>query len=304
MKLPFLKSKKRRRPTDMAGLVRQAGSNIALARALLETEPFRTIVKPVPADLAAHHRYMVLAPHQDDEAVGVGGTLMMLRDLGAEITVVYLTDGAEKGDEGAAIVERGEEAAAACALIGAHRIDIGISNVRTDPSLAEIDALASALGEVRPEVVLVPWLLDGTVKHRMANHLLWLANRRAAVPKPAEVWGYQVNNFFDPNAYVDITSVAERKRALLSLYRSQNEKLYSFDHMGMGLSAWNSKWLPKNRGRHQHKYGEIFQIMPLADHLDLIERFYFANLDETYLGYETVIAGMRAIHQQVAGDNS
>ena len=300
MKLPFFSKRKRRRPADMAALLKQARANLALPTAILASEPFRTLVRPVPLDPTTRRRLLVLAPHQHDEALGAGGTLLMARAAGARTQVVYLTDGAEKGDESGSVAVRSKEAADACEWLGAERADLGLSNIRVDPTRAAVERLASLIHDFQPDALLVPWLLDGTAKHRMANHLLWLANHGSPLPA-TEVWGFQVNNAFDPNAFVDITEVAEQKRKLLELYRSQNEKLLSFDHIGMGLSAWNSKWLPKNKGSHEPRYGEIFVAVTLRDHLDLIEQHYFADLSSTYLGFETIQRGMGEIHRAVTG---
>src|SRR5882757_7184185 len=38
-------------------------------------------------------RVVVLAPHMDDETIGCGGTLALHAQRGAEITVVFMTDG-------------------------------------------------------------------------------------------------------------------------------------------------------------------------------------------------------------------
>jgi len=47
-----------------------------------------TVASQVPAG-----RVLVLSPHPDDEAIGMGGTLAMHAAGGSEVTVVYLTDG-------------------------------------------------------------------------------------------------------------------------------------------------------------------------------------------------------------------
>src|SRR2546426_12131813 len=38
-------------------------------------------------------RVLVLAPHMDDEVLGCGGTLLQHARVGAQLTIVYLTDG-------------------------------------------------------------------------------------------------------------------------------------------------------------------------------------------------------------------
>ena len=36
---------------------------------------------------------LILSPHPDDEAIGMGGTLCKHLDNGSDVTVLYLTDG-------------------------------------------------------------------------------------------------------------------------------------------------------------------------------------------------------------------
>jgi hypothetical protein len=148
-----------------------------------------------------------------------------------------------------------------------------------------------------PQVILVPWLLD-TAKHRIVNHLLWLANYRHPLPA-CEVWGYQVHNSLIPNGYVDITPVAEQKRRLIERYTSQVTYLRRYDHMAMGMAAWNCRFLPDYKADPVARYVEAFCALPLHEHLKLIESFYFRDLDVTYRGME-VSEGMKQIHNAVA----
>jgi len=54
-------------------------------------------ILPKLIDKPAGKNILVLAPHPDDEVIGCGGTLYKHFLAGAEITVVYMTDG-RKGD--------------------------------------------------------------------------------------------------------------------------------------------------------------------------------------------------------------
>lgn len=46
-----------------------------------------------PAELIAGRHLVVVAPHPDDESLGVGGLLAAAQQLGTGVTVVFLTDG-------------------------------------------------------------------------------------------------------------------------------------------------------------------------------------------------------------------
>ena len=48
----------------------------------------------------SNERIVVLAPHMDDEVIGCGGTLARHVACGAEVTIVFLTDGRRGGKPG------------------------------------------------------------------------------------------------------------------------------------------------------------------------------------------------------------
>lgn len=274
-------------------------SDINLALRVLETEFFIKELKPLPLPLETLKSILIIAPHQDDETIGAGGTLLLAAKDGVKIDILYLTDGAEK-NRGYAETEaeskhiRNQEAQEVCSRLGATMHQLQISNIEPKPTVADLDELSEIINSVKPCVVMSPWLLDSPAKHRLVNHLLWLANKRSPLPD-FEVWGYQVHNTLFPNGYVDITSVAEEKRKLLECFYSQNEFSKRYDHLVMGMAAWNSRFLDST----EPKYVELFFSLPLQEFLNLVGKFYFSNLLETYRGHKTVISGALEIHQAV-----
>ena len=112
------------------------------------------------------------------------------------------------------------------------------------------------------------------------------------------MWGYQVHNSILPNGYVDITNVAEEKRKLLEYYISQNNHVKRYDHLTMGMAAWNCRFLPDYKADSVARYVEVFFALPLHEHLKLIESFYLPDLDATYRGL-AVSEGMQQIHKAV-----
>lgn len=49
-------------------------------------------------DISSFKKVLVLAPHQDDETIGLGATISKMKSLGVEVDLVYLTDGRINGD--------------------------------------------------------------------------------------------------------------------------------------------------------------------------------------------------------------
>jgi len=274
----------------------QGISDIDLAARVLNTESFRGELEPVPLPIETVKSILVLSPHQDDETIGSGGSLLLASRAGARIDVMYVTDGAQnKVDQRDIVQTREREARKVCSELGAKVHQLGISNLNPHPTVDDVDRLAKIIRSVKPDVVMTPWLLDLPAKHRMVNHLFWLANQHDRAPR-FEVWGYQVHNTPFVNGYVDITSVAEQKRGLLEQYQSQIDHR-RYDHMAMGLGAWNSHFLA---GAPVRQYVEVFSALPALEFFGLVESFYLANLSLTYRGDAQLISGMTALQREMS----
>ena len=278
-------------------------SDIDLAVDILGTEFFRHKTYPLPLPVKEIRSVLVISPHQDDETIGAGGTLLLAGRAGVKIDVLYITDGMQVGlyPAGESIEMRDREAQEVCDRLGASIHRLGISNYEPRPTKDDLRTFADIFNGLKPQVVMIPWVLDRPARHRLTNHLLWLANRCSALPN-CEVWGYQVHNTLYPNGYVDITEVADDKREMLRCYESQN-RFVRYDHLAMGMSAWNLRFLPGYL-QNEARYVEVFFRLSMQEHLSLVESFYFKELSAVYRGSSSVLSGMSAIHNAVMEDAS
>ena len=275
-------------------------SDIDLATRVLATEFFEKELVPAPLPIEKFKSILVISPHQDDETIGAGGTLLLASAAGAKIDVLYTTDGATNNQPHAASREeyisiRNAEAQKVCARLGANVHHLNISNTNLEPTTEDLDELARIINSINPDLILAPWILDSPAKHRLTNHLLWLTHQRNNL-RNFEVWGFQVHNTLFPNGYVDITAVADEKRELLKYFHSQNDHSVPFDHLAMGLAAWNARFLD---GGKERSFVEVFFALPLYELLRLVERFYFSDFAATYRGHSQVLPGAMAIHKTV-----
>jgi LmbE family N-acetylglucosaminyl deacetylase len=278
-------------------------SDIRIASGILSTESFRKNLRPLEDRLRSVQRMLILAPHQDDELIGAGGTTLHAKALGVQIGVLFLTDGglddeplsAQPSEADLASIRR-REAQEVCKRLGASFNELGINNGRMDVSLAHLHTLRSLLLDYQPHLILVPWLLDAAAKHRFASHLLWLA-MPDRMRDAAEIWGYQVNNPIWANGYVDVTDNAGQKRELLQIYKSQLTRIRRYDHIANGLAAWNSRVLPSRADADRPRFVELFCALPASEHLQLVERFYLADLRRTYHAKPILGNNMVALHK-------
>ena len=204
-----------------------------------------------PEDLPEKHagwlrqfgRAVVLAPHPDDESLGVGGVIASLVDLGLPVGVVFLTDGGashpgSKTHPPAVLGElRRSEARAACRALGVKDDAVAFlglpdgavpraGGVGFDRAAARLrDAIESALGGA-PHTVLAPWRREPHGDHRAAYEIATAATNARVVEYCVHAW--QVRRHEDaPRAgevdavRVDVSAVRGRKRAAIDAHASQ-----------------------------------------------------------------------------------
>jgi N-acetylglucosamine malate deacetylase 1 len=202
----------------------------------------RSVRGPGPVTLLpSFDRVLVVAPHPDDESLGCGGTMALLSDRGASVTTLTATDG--DATQGSSLPPeeigrlRRAEAQRAAEAVGASPRFLGLP----DGGLAEhprelASGLRKAIGELEPDAVFAPWLLDGGSDHRAVARAV--AEVLDGAGKGPEVWGYEVWTPLVPNRAIDITSVIERKRAALAAHETAGKALDL--SAGEGLARWRS----------------------------------------------------------------
>lgn len=164
-------------------------------------------------------RVLVLSPHPDDEAIGMGGTLLKHVDNGSEVTVLYLTDGGgleEPRDKMRAV--RRAEAEALGAATGVRQVFWTNEDTRLTNDALTVDAMTDLLRELRPQHIYTPSIFDHHYDHFSTNQILVEALDRLA-DLEATVLGYEVwDDVPFPNFIVDISGEADRKDELLAHY--------------------------------------------------------------------------------------
>lgn len=143
-------------------------------------------------------RAVVIAPHYDDETLGCGATLALKARHGAQVHVLFLTDGAASH---AAHLDRQQlrelrrsEAVSAVRALGLDDSSIGFGEL-PDGALTEhedeaVELIANYVSEHRPSEVYVPHRGDGHADHTAATAAAMRAI--AGVLGPVDVYEYPV----------------------------------------------------------------------------------------------------------------
>lgn len=222
------------------------------------TELIKNAVELKPADLAFANTCIVLAPHPDDESLGCGGLISLLRQQDKEVHVIFTTDGSmshpnsRKYPTGKLIAIRKEEAKQALAMLSVSS-SCAIFLDKKDGALPaeneagfehNADQLHLLLSLLRPDLVLVPYEKDPHRDHRATWQMLMFAHSH---PKPAYrileylIWLHERGeNDEMPDEesvrFVDITPWQTKKQEAIQKHISQTTRLIDDDPQGFILS--------------------------------------------------------------------
>lgn len=184
---------------------------------------------------------LIVAPHADDEVLGAGGLILRAADEGWAVHVLYITvAGFQSPASGtAATVERRQaEVAQAANVLGLSGTDCFSTDAQhhlrldTVPQSDLIEFLEAGIRRIQPSVFVIPCRGHYHQDHR-ATATACIA---AARPAPAGArpfipvilaYGHSAAGFggagyeFQPDIFVDVTTVIDRKLRALECYQSQ-----------------------------------------------------------------------------------
>lgn len=205
------------------------------------------------------HSCLVLAPHPDDESLGCGGLIAMLRNGGKDVFVMFITDGSSSHPNSrrypaaALAALRRSEAIAALYVLGVPEDAIFFFAKKDGALPAEgeekfehnANQLQLLITLLQPDLVLVPYEKDPHRDHRATWQMLFHANRRInAEYRTLEymVWlMVRGENEDMPDAaalrYLTIIDYKAQKMEAIQEHLSQTTGLIDDDPKGFTISA-------------------------------------------------------------------
>ena len=178
-------------------------------------------------------RLLVVAPHMDDDVIGPGGTLLLHRQFGSPIAVVFCAAGSTPEIDA---TRKAESRTAAKAMGFEHLewLDFPDGSLSlNEPQPAQ--RLARHLKDPGPEHIFCPFVSDHHRDHAAVAQGVAAAIR--ATGWPGEAWCYEVWSPLWPNVAVDISAVESRKREMIEIYASQTAGLHYADGI-LGLNRY------------------------------------------------------------------
>lgn len=201
---------------------------------------------------------LVVAPHPDDETLGCGGAIALLRSQGRCVRLLVISDGTQSHPNSRKYPARSlqqlraAETQAAMAILGVaateitrlHLPDGAVPTAGVDFHTA-IARCCSYLAAFPPQLVLLPWRSDPHPDHRATWQILTAALTASQLtPRTIEypIWDWdpaqrQSSDLEQIEPWrLDISAVVERKQQAIAAYRSQISDLIDDDPTGFRLS--------------------------------------------------------------------
>ncbi|MFC0187336.1 PIG-L deacetylase family protein [Fictibacillus aquaticus] len=172
-------------------------------------------------------KILVLAPHVDDETIGLGGTILKAVQNGTEVHCLYITNGAKSVSGMSAeelMAARKNEAEQVKSVLGMKTVgylDQPDGEVKVTDEVVRM--LQEQISRIKPDVIFTTTLIDCHPDHVATARIL--AETLKHTSYTGEVWSYEINCPMDPeyiNRVVDITPYKEKKDEALKIFRSQS----------------------------------------------------------------------------------
>lgn len=178
---------------------------------------------------------LVVAPHPDDETLGVGGTLLRRKSEGAKVAWLIVSGiSVESGWSAEKVVRRDDEIRRVGELFGFDEtfvLDFPTTRLDQLPMSDLVAGISQVFKSFEPEEIFVPHPSDVHTDHRVvfnavASCTKWFRNpyikRVLAYETLSETdFGLGNDNGFCPNVFVDIEPFLDRKLRAMEIYKSE-----------------------------------------------------------------------------------
>ncbi|MCY7345248.1 MAG: PIG-L family deacetylase [Pyrinomonadaceae bacterium] len=217
--------------------------------AALELQPSETVLD--------WGKTLIVAPHPDDESLGGGGAIALLREFQKAVVVLVLSDGTLSHPNSVKFPAeklrdlREREMLAALEILGVAADAVTFFRFQ-DRSVPDADSpdfknaverCRDYLKQTAPQTILVPWRRDPHPDHRAAYSLLKTANKDSAKIIEYPIWLWEIAESADAPRFgevtakrIDISRVTEKKQRAIRAHASQTTDLIDDDPHGFRLT--------------------------------------------------------------------
>ncbi len=179
---------------------------------------------------------LVIAPHPDDETLGVGGTILRHKDQNDRVAWLIVTAMHEKqGFQHSQIAKRNEEIKLvnkAYQFDELFQLNIPTTQLDAIPMGDIVSAISTVFDKFRPTIIYIPYHGDVHSDHKIVYQASISCSKWFRHPCLKKILCYEVlsetecnlncsNQGFIPNTFVDISGFIEKKIQIMNTYSSE-----------------------------------------------------------------------------------
>lgn len=221
-------------------------------------------LKPKELVLNQTDKCLCLAPHADDESIGMGGLLSLYPEL---FDVILLADG-RKGIKNLPTDEvikiREEEFKNALNIAGINEYKFLRAE---DKKLINSFELFKTINIENYNYIFIPNIIDQHPDHKAVSILLKkLLDEKTKIKTDLKICFYEVwSTLGFVNAFIDISEVIDSKKSMINCYKSQIAQK-DYEYHALGLNQYRGMF--KNK-----KYVEAFCVLDLNEFKKICELY-------------------------------
>jgi LmbE family N-acetylglucosaminyl deacetylase len=215
-----------------------------------------------------NRRVLVMAPHFDDETIGVGGTIYRHVQRGDPTAVLFFTDGREgdprESDRDLVSVIRRQEAVEAADTLGIRNLEfLDQPETMLGPCRELEKRIEEIIVNIDPQVIYLPSFIDNHIDHIELNRIFYRVLRNIELEPEIRLFG--IWTLIPPNFLVDIGNEIDVKINAINKYRSQITQV-DYLSVTMALNRFWSVMYGDGEG-----YLETFYILKREKYFSIIE---------------------------------
>ena len=219
-------------------------------------QPFLKYSTPLEDKLPAG-KVLVIAPHQDDESIGCGGTIIKHTKSGGHLETAFCTSDTD---------ERMDETKAATKILGSkinHFLQFPIRSLSSSNSELS-NRFTELFDRVQPDIIFVPFMIDNHQDHIAISKALLKSYKKHKMD--SLVYAYSVWTTLIPNVIVDISEVWDEKEKAIKCYKTQTE---TRDYAKMASSIAQYWSVVKGKGT---SHCETFFKASMSEYISLVKK--------------------------------
>ena len=180
-------------------------------------------------------RILVIAPHPDDETLGVGGTILRYKSEGHSVAWVIVSEiSVQKGWPPKKVIERSKEIETVSKSFGFDNVfKLGFPSMELEqiPAATMVNALAKVIVSFKPTEIYLPHPGDAHSDHKAVFEASISTTKWFRYPYVDKVFVYETlsetdagmstGSQFHPNWFIDVTPFISKKLQIMEIYKSE-----------------------------------------------------------------------------------